>query len=249
MFRWPLLLMWVLAGIGMSIYGLKDESMDSNQIHILFAPLMAAYGIAMISILWARLGIAQRIDSLRHAHLIMIVAISAGPMLLSIPQEVQLGIRAEGVGGFPHWPPYYPKAINHTLAENTTAKDVVISDVPWAVAWYADRICVWLPQNLDQIEKIESLAIEQHTPVSGILITPYSFNSEGIMSIATPKGSYGELYPLVFNVWGRMALAKPFMDTHEAFKPLSRRYQHEHPMISYGFMTYYSKRPVTQSFD
>jgi len=39
------------------------------------------------------------------------------------------------------------------------------------------------------------------------------------------------------------------MDTHEAFKPLSRRYQHEHPLISYGFMTYYSKRPVTQSFD
>ena len=110
-------------------------------------------------------------------------------------------------------------------------------------------MCVWLPQNLDQIEKIESLASEQHTPVSGILITPYSFNSEGIMSIATPKGSYGELYPLVFNVWGRMALAKPFMDTHEAFKPLSRRYQHEHPLISYGFMTYYSKRPVTQSFD
>ncbi len=249
MFRWPLLLMWALAGIGMSIYGLKDESMDSNQIHILFAPLMSAYGLAMISILWARLGIAQRIDSLRHAHLIMIVAISAGPMLLSIPHDVRLGLRAEGIGGFPHWPPYYPKAINHTLAENTTAKDVVISDVPWAVAWYADRMCVWLPQNLDQIEKIESLASEQHTPVSGILITPYSFNSEGIMSIATPKGSYGELYPLVFNVWGRMALAKPFMDTHEAFKPLSRRYQHEHPLISYGFMTYYSKRPVTQSFD
>ena len=249
MFRWPLLLMWALAGIGMSIYGLKDESMDSNQIHILFAPLMSAYGLAMISILWARLGIEQRIDSLRHAHLIIIVAISAGPMLLSIPQNVRLGLRAEGIGGFPHWPPYYPKAINHTLAENTTAKDVVISDVPWAVAWYADRTCVWLPQNLDQIEKIESLAIEQHTPVSGILITPYSFNSESIMSIATPKGSYGELYPLVFNVWGRMALAKPFMDTHEAFKPLSRRYQHEHPMISYGFMTYYSKRPVTQSFD
>ena len=55
------------------------------------------------------------------------------------------------------------------------------------------------------------------------------------MSIATPKGSYGELYPLVFNVWGRMALAKPFMDTHEAFKPLSRRYQHEHPLIQLWF--------------
>lgn len=249
MLRWPLLLMWVLAGIGMSVYGLKDESLDSNQIHILFAPLMAAYGLAMVSILWARLGIAQRIDSLRHAHLIVIVVISAGPMLLSIPQDVKLGLRADGIGGFPHWPPYYPKAINHTIAKNTTSKDVIISDVPWAVAWYADRISVWLPQNLEQIETIEALAIEQHTPVSGILITPYSFNSASIMSIATPKASYGELYPLVFNIWGRMALAKPFIDTHEAFKPLSRRYPHDHALISYGLMNYYSKRPVTYSID
>jgi hypothetical protein len=249
MFRWPLLLMWVFAGIGMSIYGLKDESLDSNQIHILFAPLMAAYGLAMVSILWARLGIAQRIDALRHAHLTVIVIISAGPMLLSIPQDIKLGLRAEGIGGFPHWPPYYPKAINHTIAENTTYKDVIISDVPWAVAWYADRTSVWLPQNLEQIEKIEAIAIEQRTPVSGILITPYSFNSDRIMSIATPKASYGELYPLVFNIWGRMALAKPLMDTHEAFRPLSRRYPHDHALISYGFMNYYSKRPVTYSID
>ncbi|MGB2402618.1 MAG: hypothetical protein ACPIA7_04335 [Akkermansiaceae bacterium] len=249
MLRWPLLLMWLFAGIGMSVYGLKDESLDSNQIHILFAPLMAAYGIAMVSILWARLGIAQRIDSLRHAHLILIVIISAGPMLLSIPKDVKLGLRAEGIGGFPHWPPYYPKAINHTIAENTTSKDVIISDVPWAVAWYADRISVWLPQNLEQIERIEALAIEQHTPVSSILITPYSFNGASIMSIATPKASYGELYPLVFNIWGRMALAKPFIDTHEAFKPLSRRYPHDHALISYGLMNYYSKRPVTYSID
>lgn len=249
MLRWPLLLMWILAGIGMSIYGLKDESLDSNQIHILFAPLMAAYGLAMVSILWARLGIAHRIDSLRHAHLILIVIISAGPMLLSIPKDVKLGLRAEGIGGFPHWPPYYPKAINHTIAENTTSKDVIISDVPWAVAWYADRISVWLPQNLEQIERIEALAIEQHTPVSSILITPYSFNGASIMSIATPKASYGELYPLVFNIWGRMALAKPFIDTHEAFKPLSRRYPHDHALISYGLMNYYSKRPVTYSID
>ena len=87
----------------------RMRSMDSNQIHILFAPLMSAYGLAMISILWARLGIAQRIDSLRHAHLIMIVAISAGPMLLSIPQDVRLGLRAEGLAVFLIGPPTIPK--------------------------------------------------------------------------------------------------------------------------------------------
>ncbi len=249
MFRWPLLLMWVFAGIGMSIYGLKDGSMDSNQIHILFAPLMAAYGLAMVSILWARLGIAQRIDSLRHAHLIVIVAISAGPMMLAIPHDLRLGIRAQGHGGFPQWPPYYPKAINRTLAQNTTSSDVIISDMPWAVAWYADRLSVWLPQNLEQIEEVEAHATKQNTPVSGIFITPYSFNSDTLMQVATPKGSYGDLYPLVFNIWGRMAHGTPFMDTHESFKPLSRRYQHSSRLVGPGYMSYYSKRPVFQSQD
>ena len=46
-----------------------------------------------------------------------------------------------------------------------------------------------------------------------------------------------------------MALDKPFIDTHEAFKPLSRRYPHDHALISYGLMNYYSKRPVTYSID
>ncbi len=249
MFRWPLLLMWAFAGIGMSIYGLQDGSMDSNQIHILFAPLMAAYGIAIVSILWARLGLAQRIDSLRHAHLIIIVAISAGPMMLAIPHDLKLGLRAQELGGFPQWPPYYPKAINRTLAQNTTNQDVIISDMPWAVAWYADRLSVWLPQNLEQIEQIEAQATEQRTPVSGILITPYSFNSDTMMRVATPKGSYGELYPLVFNIWGSMGHGKPFMETHESFKTLYRRYQHNHPLIGHGYMTYYSKRPVVHSLD
>jgi len=249
MFRWPLLLMWTFAGFGMSIYGLKEESMDSNQIHILFAPLMAAYGLAIISILWARLGLAQRIDPLRHAHLVVVVAVSAGPMLLSIPYDLRMGLRAEGIGGFPHWPPYYPKAINRTIAENTTPRDIIISDVPWAVAWYADRTSVWLPQNLKQIEEIEALAVEERMPVSGILITPYSFNSDKIMSVGRPKSSYGELYPLVFNTWSTMAQAKPFIDTNETFKSLSKRYQHDHALISQGYMTYYSKRPVLQPFD
>ena len=129
-FRWLILLMWIFAGIGMSIYGLRQGATDPNQIHILFAPIMAAYGLAMVSILWGRLNIPQSLYALRYAHLILIVAISAGPMLLSIPKSLKSGLQAEGYGGFPHWPPYFPKAFNRTLADNTSTKDIIISDTP-----------------------------------------------------------------------------------------------------------------------
>jgi len=248
-FRWPLLLMWICAGLGMSIFGLKQGEMDPNQIHILFAPLMAAYGLAMISILWARLGIAQRIDTLRNAHIIIIVAISAGPMLFSIPKDLKIGLLAEGYGGYPHWPPYFPRVYNHTLADTTTSKDIIISDVPWAVAWYADRISVWLPKNLEQIAEIESIANSQSTPVSGILISPYSYSEAGIIDVGTLKGSYGELYPLVFNAWARFGGAADFIDTHKNFKGLSQRYKHQYPLFSYGFIMYYSKNPMIEPLD
>jgi len=54
-FRWMILIMWAFATGGMALYGLSKSSTDVNQLHILFAPLMTAYGLAFISILWSRL--------------------------------------------------------------------------------------------------------------------------------------------------------------------------------------------------
>ena len=249
-FRWLILIMWIFASLGMSIYGLRNEAMDPNQIHILFAPLMAAYGLAMVSILWARLDLPQSMYALRNAHLIGIVAISAGPMLLSIPQDIKRGLRADGYGGFPHWPPYLPSVYNRTLADNTDPNEIVISDTPWAVAWYADRMSAWLPQNLDQIEEIESIARTQQTPVSSILITPYSYASGNILkSVGSNNAPYGKLYPLVMGSWGYQGNAANFVDTHPNFRPLSQRYPHKQPLYSYGQIMLYSARPISGSSD
>lgn len=249
-FRWLILLMWIFAGIGMSIYGLRDGAMDANQIHILFAPIMAAYGLAMISILWARLNIPQSMYALRHAHLIIVVAISAGPMLLSIPQDLKQGLQAEGYGGFPNWPPYLPSVYNRTLADNTNPKDIIISDTPWAVAWYSDRMSVWLPQDLAQIEEIEKIAKIQQTPVSALLITPYSYNKENILySVGNNNAPYRKLFPLVMGAWGYQGKGPNFMDSHPDFRALSQRYPHKQPLYSQGQIMLYSARPIVPSSD
>lgn len=250
-FRWLILLMWVFAGIGMSIYGIRRGAMDSNQIHILFAPIMTAYGLAIVSILWGRLNIPQNLHALRHSHLVIIVLISAGPMLLSLPQDVLRGIRAEGYGGFPHYPPYFPRAFNRALADNTTTKDIIISDTPWAVAWYADRMSVWLPKDLKQIEKIEEIASNQQTPIQGIVISPYSFNKDKILSSGAPGRAYGDLFPLVYNSFARIGARQnlDFINVNPEFKSLAQRYQYKQPLFNYGYIMYYSNRPVVASTD
>ena len=250
-FRWLIMLMWVFAGIGMSIYGIRRGAMDSNQIHILFAPIMTAYGLAMVSILWGRLKIDPSLGVLRHGHLILIVTISAGPMLLSLPKSIKTGIRAEGYGGFPHYPPYFPRAFNRTLADNTTEKDIIISDTPWAVAWYADRMSVWLPKNIEQIEQVEKLAADQQKPIQGIVISPYSFNNGKILSTGAPGTAYGELFPLVYNAFSRIGSGqnRSFLAVNPEFRPLLQRYQYEQPLFSRGYIMYYSNRAVIHSND
>ena len=41
------------------------------------------------------------------------------------------------------YPPYYPPATQE-ISEMLEEKELMISDMPWAVAWYGDRQCLWL---------------------------------------------------------------------------------------------------------
>ena len=59
--------MWFVGSIGMALFGLTAQSTDSNQLHILFSPIMTAYGLAFFSILWSRLEFTGSGGLLRHA--------------------------------------------------------------------------------------------------------------------------------------------------------------------------------------
>ena len=240
-FRWGILVMWILASIGMSIYGLKDGAIDSNQIHILFAPIMTAYGLAMIAILWGRLDLPQEVENIKHIHFIIIIMISAGPMLLSMPKSIINSYRALGQGGIPHYPTYYPISYNRVLPTLTKPDEAVISDSPWATAWYSDRISVWLPTDLKQIREIEYIAERSQTPVEGVIISPYSYNKDTIINVLGRNGQYDSLYPLVFGSWAYKGNSKNFTHTHPEYANFSQRYPHPIPLLFESYITFYSK--------
>ncbi|MGC6565861.1 MAG: ArnT family glycosyltransferase [Akkermansiaceae bacterium] len=175
-FRWIVLLMWFMAALGMALYGLSEKATDSNQLHILFAPIMAAYGLAFISILWSRLDLPAGSAFMRYGHFVIVVLVSAGPLLLSIPQTLRVGLANKGEKR-PVWPPYWPGALNRTLHDATEETDIIFSDQPWAVAWYADRLSIWMPRRVGEFEYLEDLAADQKLNTSGILISPTSFES------------------------------------------------------------------------
>lgn len=196
-FRWCLVLMWLFGAVGMAIFGLKAGApTDPNQLHVLFAPLFAAYGLAIVAILWSRLRIITEIPPLRNAHFVVVILISAGPMLLDLPRQIREVGRAGTVP--PHWPPYYPGVLNTDLASQVRENEIVVTDQPWAVAWYADRTALWLPNRVKDFEELESLAETQDTPFAGLLISPYSHSKKVLPGV---YNDYSEWSPLILDGW------------------------------------------------
>lgn len=190
-FRWAVLSMWIAAVVGMTLFGLTKGRLDPNQLHVLFVPMMTAYGIAILLVLWARLGVVTTSPVMRNLHVIVVIALSAAPFVLQLPQRVITGIRYQG---FPNWPPYVPQAIER-LGDWTSENEVIVSDVPWAVAWYADRISLWLPLNPEQLEVLRVRGEAAETPLAGIFLTPESI--DGRLATEIMKGEYGSWSRLI----------------------------------------------------
>lgn len=48
----------------------------------------------------------------------------------------------------------HPRTMAMEVKRQTTKNDIIISDLAWAVSWYADRKAVWLTYDLDTMDKI-----------------------------------------------------------------------------------------------
>ncbi|QTN31073.1 glycosyltransferase family 39 protein [Akkermansiaceae bacterium] len=242
-FRWAILIMFAVSALGLSIYGISTEKLDPNQTHLLFAPIMTAYGLAFVSILWSKLTPVITVPMLRNVHHIAIIVICGLPLLISLPQKVRIGMDRRDRGGIPHWPPYYAPALNLGLSNWLTDKQICFSDQPWAVAWYADRICVWLPPSRTDFAEIESMAADLDTPVAGILISPSSHGSGNAAEVAN---KYKDFTSLVMD--GRVFLATyppglSIYDKDQKIQEITRRYPYRATLVGMD-MVYYSDRAL-----
>ena len=180
LWRWIVVMMWVGAAIGMALFGVK-ETISGNQLHIIFLPIFVLYGMAFILILWNRLNVS--LPQLRIAFLTIVFFIAAVPMLLTLIVPPQGGIQ---------WPPYVPPFIS-VLRTWFKPKELLCSDMPWAVAWYANRKCLLLPETVHQFTEISDYTTLGE-PISGLYLTPVSGQHDFISLI---KGPYKDWGPVI----------------------------------------------------
>jgi hypothetical protein len=180
LWRWIVILMWAGAVVGMTLFGVK-EAVSGNQLHIVFLPAFLLYGLAFLLVLWNRLNISLK--ELRIVFLSALFLLAAAPMLLRFVAGAQAKIQ---------WPPYVPPFIS-VLQKWYEPKEILCSDMPWAVAWYANRKCLLLPETVRQFNQISDFGV-LGTPIVGLYLTPVSGGQDFLSLI---KGPYKEWGPVI----------------------------------------------------
>lgn len=187
-FRWALLLMWLAAVLGCAVFGLGGQPIgqpfappvESNDLHVLFIPMFTAYGLAFVLVLWSRVGITVRL--VRIAFMTLLFLLSSMRFITTFAD-----LNGDAKGRI-QWPPYVPPFIA-MLNDWTTEREIVASDMPWALAWYADRKSLWLPISVqDFIDLNDYNLLNGH--IVGLYLTPVSGNRSFVGDII--MGDYKE---------------------------------------------------------
>ena len=176
--RWMILSMWGGAVLGMCLYGINEEQgVAANQLHLIFVPMMTCYGLAYLLVQWNRLALS--FPFARAGFLTLLYLLCALPMIFATPWLAPQK-------PFVRWPPYMPALIG-VLNDWMRPDEITVSDMPWAVAWYADRRSLWLPETIRAFTDLNDYNV-LGSPLNGAYLTPISGTDNKLRDIV--KGEY-----------------------------------------------------------
>ncbi len=158
-------------GLGRTALSEESPEINSENLLVLVAPLVLVYGVSLFFLLLEQVRLP--FHQMRYLVIAIFSLVACLPMLF-----VFLPPKTNPVA----YPPYYPPAIQ-TIAGWLKEKEMAMSDIPWAMAWYGQRQCVWLTLNCTAETK-ESSAGESffaindyHKQINALYLTPRTMDA------------------------------------------------------------------------
>lgn len=155
-------LLIVVQALGRTQISEDSPTVNGENLVVLTVPLVLMFGAGAFFQIMDQMTLRYR--ELRYLTIGVFGFVACLPMIYVFlsPKTVPLA-----------YPPYYPPAIQQTcgwMKEN----ELMMSDIPWAMAWYGNRQCVWLTQNAQS----EFFAIHDFLkPVRALYLTPQTMDS------------------------------------------------------------------------
>ncbi len=165
-------------GVGVSLLltavigGFFSES-SISMIHA-FWPFVILYALAFFYILIDRLDLGVRLYNIGLKLLIVILGTIPFWLTLMPPHENSA------------YPPYFVPAIAK-VSSLLNEREVMCTDMPWATAWYGNRVSILLPKDVDQFYEIN----DYNQYISGLYITTITKNKPFVRELLTgPEQSW-----------------------------------------------------------
>lgn len=188
----------IVQSLGETYLSTETPDVNSENLLVLLAPLVFIYGVSLFFTLLDQM--TMPIYELRYVVMAVFVAICCLPMVFALAP-----IRTTTLA----YPPYYPPEIQQS-AGWLKNDDLMMSDIPWAVAWYGDRQCVWLSLNAqndffaisDDIKTIHALYLTPETMDGKLLsdwILPREFSWGSFILQAVTQGQTPPNFPLRYS--------------------------------------------------
>ena len=150
--------------LGQTGLSVESPEVNSENLIVLTVPLAFIYGAVFFLTLLRQMKLPA--TQLHYAVIALFVVVSCLPMMFTL-----CGPKTSPVA----YPPYYPPDIQKAagwMKEN----ELMMSDVPWAVAWYGHHQCVWLTLNTQ--DEFFAIGDNYQKPVLGLYLTPETMDDK-----------------------------------------------------------------------
>lgn len=151
---WSLALLAVVQALGQTHLSSDSPEINSENLLVLLAPMVMVFGTSVFFTLLDQ--ISHPDPKVRNMVVVFFAVFMCMPLILAL-----LGPPSQ-----PAISPYAPTLIQRT-ASMMQPDEEMMSDIPWAVAWYGGHVCLWL--TLDDAATFDE--INRLKPVRAIYLT------------------------------------------------------------------------------
>jgi hypothetical protein len=125
----------IVSVLGKTSWSSLSSELNTENPLVLLTPLVMIFGVAFFLTLLGQMNIPSL--QVRYGVIVLVVGLACQQFILTLlPPKTPPTV----------YPPYYPPEIQK-FSDWLRPDELMMSDIPWAVAWYGDRQCTWTTIN------------------------------------------------------------------------------------------------------
>lgn len=174
-----LILFSLVQAVGRTQLSKDSPVINSENLLVVLTPLLILFGVALYRILRDQLKVPS--PEIRLVVDGVFISVVSLPLIFALWPPRVSPIQ---------YPPYYPPLIQR-VSGWMGEQEMMMSDIPWAVAWYGNRQCMWLiGRPADEYFAIE----DSMKPIKALYLTPRTTDARFISEMMEDPANRGWQY-------------------------------------------------------